>query len=174
MCIRDSDQTIDVSEGCATEFFADQDGDGFGDPSTGVVACIPPKGFVPDNTDCTDDDENNFPGNLEVCDGVDNDCNDEVDEVEECVDGSSSSGNASGGEESSGGDPTSDSGTTTGPVDPTTADTTDGEETDTDDGAGASGGGGGCAVSNPSNGAAFLLMLLGLGVAPLARRRKRC
>lgn len=170
----DGDQTIDVTEGCGTEFFADEDGDGFGDPETGEAACIAAEGLVADNTDCADDDGNNFPGNEEVCDGNDNNCDGEADEgLEDCDAGSSSSGDGSAGDESSSGDPTTDSGTTTGPVDPTTADTS-GSGTDTDDSGGASGGGGGCSVSTPSTDATFLLMLLGFGVAPLARRRKRC
>ena len=31
-------------------------------------------------SDCDDDDDNRFPGNPEVCDNVDNDCNDEIDD----------------------------------------------------------------------------------------------
>ena len=35
---------------------------------------------VTDETDCDDADPNNFPGNVEVCDGQDNDCGGDVDE----------------------------------------------------------------------------------------------
>lgn len=171
----EGDQTIDVTEGCGTEFFTDADGDGFGDPSTGAAACIAGEGLVDNGDDCDDDDENNYPGNEEVCDGNDNNCNDEADEgLDACGAGSSSGGDESESDASTGEEPTTDSDSTTGPVDPTTAGTTGDSETDTDDSAGASDGGGGCAVSTPSTDATFLLMLLGLGVAPLARRRKRC
>ncbi|MBV1859676.1 MAG: VCBS repeat-containing protein [Nannocystaceae bacterium] len=172
----DGDQTIDVTEGCGTEFFADEDEDGFGEPGTGEAGCIATAGRVADNTDCDDDDGNNYPGNDEVCDGSDNNCDGDADEgLADCNAGTSSGGGESEGDASSGDGPTSDSeSTTTGPVDPTSAGTTGDSETDTDDSAGAGGGGGGCSVSAPSTDATFLLMLLGFGLAPLARRRKRC
>ena len=52
----------------------DADGDGAGAP--GVPAC--PRGPV---TDCDDDDALAWPGNFEVCDGSDNDCNGIVDDA---------------------------------------------------------------------------------------------
>lgn len=62
-------------------FFADADGDGFGDPAAGVEACEAPAGTVDNNGDCDDADAAVNPGAAEVCaDGVDNDCDGEVDE----------------------------------------------------------------------------------------------
>lgn len=43
-------------------FYADEDGDGFGDPAVSQTDCTTPEGFVPDNTDCDDTDEEEFPG----------------------------------------------------------------------------------------------------------------
>jgi len=167
----DVNQTIDVSEGCSVEFFEDADGDGYGDPATGQATCIKPKDRVTDGTDCDDDDPTSFPGNVETCDGVDNNCNDEVDEGV-CDEGSSSGGESDSAGDTSGGESDS-AGETTGPVDPSDGSATAGDtEGDTDDSAGQSGGGGGCAVTTPSTDATFLLMLLGIG-APLVRRRKR-
>ena len=51
--------------------FIDEDNDSFNDPSS----CLGPK------TDCDDDDPAAFPGNDEVCDGVDNDCDGEIDNI---------------------------------------------------------------------------------------------
>ena len=61
-------------------WYADGDGDGYGDASVRVQACELPSGFSADSTDCDDDEASAFPGNPELCDGVDNDCNGSVDE----------------------------------------------------------------------------------------------
>ncbi|QDG49868.1 hypothetical protein FIV42_03665 [Persicimonas caeni] len=47
----DEDDAVD-----APTWFADSDGDGFGDPSVSTIACEPPSGYVSDDTDCDDND----------------------------------------------------------------------------------------------------------------------
>ncbi len=61
-------------------YYADADSDGYGNSFSSVVACSPPLGYVSDNTDC--DDANLFinPDALELCNGIDDDCNGFTDE----------------------------------------------------------------------------------------------
>ena len=55
-------------------FFRDGDGDGYTGSET-ITACEPPAGYETANEgDCNDSNQAIFPGNPEVCDGLDNDC----------------------------------------------------------------------------------------------------
>ena len=57
------------------DFFADGDGDGFGDPADAIEDCVAPTGYVEDATDCDDADPDVNPAAAEVAyDGLDNDC----------------------------------------------------------------------------------------------------
>ena len=64
----------------ASTWYADTDGDGYGDAAVEVIACEAPTGYVADATDCDDEDDGANPGAAEVCDGVDDDCDGDVDE----------------------------------------------------------------------------------------------
>jgi hypothetical protein len=67
----------------ATTWYADTDGDGFGDASNTTDACTQPAGFVADNTDCDDSDNTIYPGAPPTAQGVDNNCNGTIDPDEE-------------------------------------------------------------------------------------------
>lgn len=58
----DNDCDGNIDEGLTTRFYADMDGDSYGDPNNSVFACSPPVNFVLDNTDCDDTDADEFPG----------------------------------------------------------------------------------------------------------------
>ncbi len=76
----DCDTAVDVGATDGRVHYTDADADGFGDPSTGTSACGEIEGTVEDGTDCNDGDSLTFPGAVEMCDLVDNDCDAEVDE----------------------------------------------------------------------------------------------
>jgi hypothetical protein len=72
----DADDNCDgeVDEFLRDEYFRDLDGDGFGDDTNPQLACSRPSGFAINGGDCDDDDNTAFPGNIELCDDVDHDC----------------------------------------------------------------------------------------------------
>jgi len=71
----------DASGVVLTTWYADFDGDGFGDPGAFVDRFTPPAGYVGDNTDCDDGNALVNPAATEVLgDLIDNNCNGLVDE----------------------------------------------------------------------------------------------
>ncbi len=80
---KDNDCNTSVDDGLTfVSYYPDFDGDGFGDASgVGESLCEDPvDGRVTDNTDCNDNDADINPGATEVFDGVDNNCDGNVDE----------------------------------------------------------------------------------------------
>jgi hypothetical protein len=68
--------------GCAgITYYHDYDGDGYGAVASGyTINCSAPQYFTEKVDDCNDNDPVMFPGNPEVCDGKDNNCNGQIDE----------------------------------------------------------------------------------------------
>ena len=59
----------------ASSWYADADGDGYGEGASVLTACEPPEGLVAESGDCDDEDGDLNPGAEEVCgDGIDQDC----------------------------------------------------------------------------------------------------
>lgn len=80
---KDSDCNGLIDDGLSIfTYFLDADNDNFGDVNFSLDTCltIPPKGYVSNSDDCIDSDILINPNSSEVCDGIDNDCNGEIDE----------------------------------------------------------------------------------------------
>ncbi|OKY75858.1 MAG: hypothetical protein BM485_05845 [Desulfobulbaceae bacterium DB1] len=76
----DCDGFVDDDGAGSTSWYADFDGDNYGNPAIAQAACSKSTGWVANNTDCNDNDAAMFPNNPEICDGKDNNCNSVVDE----------------------------------------------------------------------------------------------
>jgi hypothetical protein len=76
----DCDGAIDEEVDGLVPHFPDLDGDGHGDPALPDLACVPPAGHVLLGDDCDDAQALVHPGAEERCDGVDDDCDEQVDE----------------------------------------------------------------------------------------------
>ncbi|MBN2798582.1 MAG: putative metal-binding motif-containing protein [Deltaproteobacteria bacterium] len=76
----DCDMATDEEALGAPTWYADTDGDGFGAPGTAVVACEAPQGYTASEDDCDDRSAAVHPGAAEVCNGIDDDCDEDVDQ----------------------------------------------------------------------------------------------
>ena len=78
----DCDGDVDEEAEDAQEWHRDLDGDGFGDADTTMLLCSTPTGYVLDDLDCDDSMVEVYPDADEICNGVDDNCDGEVDEDE--------------------------------------------------------------------------------------------
>ncbi len=75
-CNGDRDEGL----GCGL-VYPDADGDSFGSPNGASVYGVPGMGFAAKNTDCNDTQAAIFPGAPEIANGIDDNCNGQVDEA---------------------------------------------------------------------------------------------
>ena len=76
----DNDCDGSADEGLGTDWYADSDGDSYGDPGTTVEDCAQPSGYVSNDHDCDDSEATVYPFAPEYCDGLNNDCDAFTDE----------------------------------------------------------------------------------------------
>lgn len=69
-----------VDENAQAIFFADADGDGFGNADFAVMSCPAPEGYVSNAVDCNDADAAISPLAVEFCNEKDDNCDGQVDE----------------------------------------------------------------------------------------------
>lgn len=62
------------------KFYQDSDGDGFGSANNYVEDCYAPFGYVGNSNDCNDSDIQVHPGAVELCNGIDENCDGQIDE----------------------------------------------------------------------------------------------
>ena len=90
VCEGENALACDGAERVERDWWRDNDLDGFGDrDSLPFLACEPPApGWIDNPDDCDDDDDGIHPAAAEVCDGIDQDCDELIDEPpsEECLD----------------------------------------------------------------------------------------
>lgn len=60
-------------------WYRDADDDSFGDPDVSVLRCDPPPGWVADANDCDDGDARVHPAAHEICNGLDDNCDGQID-----------------------------------------------------------------------------------------------
>ena len=98
----DNDCDGEVDEGVTDTYYLDSDGDGYGIEAVTTEDCDVPAGYAAVLGDCDDFDAAANPDVDEECDGIDNDCDDKVDENVTIVfyyDGDSDGVGAGGGVE---------------------------------------------------------------------------
>ncbi|MFN4255789.1 MAG: YCF48-related protein [Saprospiraceae bacterium] len=77
----DDDCDTQIDEGLTSTFYADADGDSYGDAATTQAACTAPTGFVSNDDDCNDTDAAINPAATEVCFNMtDENCDGQVNE----------------------------------------------------------------------------------------------
>jgi hypothetical protein len=70
-----------ICDNCSTPqtYYRDQDNDGYGNASAFVQSCTPRVGFVANDDDCDDTNAAVNPVAVEICDGIDNNCDGIID-----------------------------------------------------------------------------------------------
>ena len=79
-CSTSSVLNITINEPAANIFYYDGDNDGFGISSESALGCNPPAGFVFSPGDCNDANPSINPGATEICNGIDDNCNGQIDD----------------------------------------------------------------------------------------------
>jgi Putative metal-binding motif/FG-GAP-like repeat/FG-GAP repeat len=88
----DCDNLVDDADsnvGGQSTWYADSDGDSYGDGNSPTSACVQPASYVSSTTDCNDRSAAIHPAIPEICDSVDNNCDGLIDDADSSVTGQS-------------------------------------------------------------------------------------
>jgi hypothetical protein len=76
----DDDCSGTIDDGLVFDtYYADNDGDTYGDANNSIYECSQPAGYVTNNTDCNDNSSNQNAASSEICNGEDDDCDGAID-----------------------------------------------------------------------------------------------
>lgn len=73
-----------IDEGVKTIYYPDADEDGYGDGAVSIAACAQPTGYVLAASDCGDANPTQYPTADELCNGIDDNCDGQIDEGSVC------------------------------------------------------------------------------------------
>ncbi len=81
LCAGSASATVTVSTAPNVTYYADADGDGYGNAAVSVIDCVQPLSYVTNSTDCNDSVAAVNPGQTEILyNGVDDNCDGQLDE----------------------------------------------------------------------------------------------
>ena len=76
----DCDGLVDQLIDWGPTWYLDADADGFGNPAEDSLRCTQPTNYVNNGVDCNDNNNMVGPGNIEICNGLDDDCSGLIDD----------------------------------------------------------------------------------------------
>ena len=77
---KDNDCDANVDEDVKTIYYEDLDSDTYGNAGISQEVCTQPDGYVDDNTDCDDTEVDVNPAAIDVCNGINDDCDSETED----------------------------------------------------------------------------------------------
>jgi len=82
---KDNNCNGQIDENVKTTYYGDEDRDNYGNATNTTLACSKPAGYMSNSNDCNDNNNLIYPGANELCNGIDDNCANEItDEIGVC------------------------------------------------------------------------------------------